>query len=278
MQPSIMDELQLQYRNLSQKEKEIADYIVQYKNTIHNINIRELAEHTHSSTSTITRFCRKINCESFVDFKIRLSREFEKPVDEDNCFSKVRNLYNDIVNSTADMIQQENIETVVNLIKKAKRVQVYGLGSSGLSALEFKYRLMRMNITIDAMTDSHMMIMSASLLQESDLVIGLSNSGRTEEVIQAMNVGKQKGATTVSITNYDHTPLTDISDISLFTPSMYRTGEQHFINSQLAIIYVLDVISMLLLADPKLQENRENTLHALYDTAKFDKANKKSPE
>ena len=270
MQRSIMDELQLQYRNLSLKEKEIADYITRFKNSIHNINIRELADQTNSSTSTITRFCRKINCESFVDFKIRLSREFEKPVDKNNCFSKVQNLYTEIVNSTADLIQQENIEKVVDLIKSANRVHVYGLGSSGLSALEFKYRLMRMNITIDAITDSHMMIMSAALLHESDLVIGLSNSGRTEEVIEAMAVGRRNGAKTVSITNYNHTPLTDISNISLFTPSMYRTGDQHFINSQLAIIYVLDVISMLLLDDRELQQNRESTLHALYDTAKHD--------
>lgn len=74
MQLSIMDELQLQYRNLSQKEKEIADYVILHKNSIQNINIRELAELTRSSTATVTRFCRKINCESFVDFKIRLGR------------------------------------------------------------------------------------------------------------------------------------------------------------------------------------------------------------
>ncbi|MEK3731989.1 MULTISPECIES: MurR/RpiR family transcriptional regulator [Paenibacillus] len=270
MQLSIMDELQLQYRNLSQKEKEIADYVILHKNSIQNINIRELAELTRSSTATVTRFCRKINCESFVDFKIRLGREIEKPVDDSSSFSKVRNLYNDIVNSTADLIQQESIEQIAALIKGAHRVQVYGLGSSGLSALEFKYRLMRMNISIDAITDSHLMIMSASLLSENDLIIGLSNSGRTQEVIDAMAVGKKNGARTVSITNYDHTPLTDISDVSLFTPSRNRAGDEHFINSQLAIIYVLDVITMLLLDDPELLHNRENTLQALYRKGKYE--------
>lgn len=276
MQLSIMDELQLQYRNLSQKEKEIADYIIRYKSSIQNINIRELAELTHSSTATVTRFCRKINCESFVDFKIRLGREIEKPVDDSSCFSKVRNLYNDIVNSTADLIQQESIEQIVALIKAAHRVQVYGLGSSGLSALEFKYRLMRMNISIDAITDSHMMIMSSSLLNENDLIIGLSNSGRTQEVIDAMTVGKKNGAKTVSITNYNHTPLTDISDVSLFTPSRNRAGDEHFINSQLAIIYVLDVITMLLLDDSELLHNRENTLQALYREGKYERLTKET--
>lgn len=270
MHQSVLDELQLQYHTLSLKEKEIADYIVQHKSSIQNINIRELADHTHSSTSTITRFCKKIHCDSFVDFKIRLSREANKPSGESNSFTQVQNIYNEIVNSTADMMHQEDFENVVQMIKTAKRVQVYGLGSSGLSALEFKYRLMRMNITIDAMTDSHMMIMSAALLGKNDLIIGLSNSGQTTEIIDALKIGKRNGVATISITNYKHTPLTDISDISLYTPSLHRMGDTQFINSQLAIIYVLDVLSMLLLNDKNLFQKRQDTLETLYENLRED--------
>lgn len=273
MHHSVLDELQLQYHKLSLKEKEIADYIVQHKSSIQNINIRELADHTHSSTSTITRFCKKIQCDSFVDFKIRLSREADKPSGDNNSFTQVQNIYNEIVNSTADMMHQEDFEKVVQMIKTANRVQVYGLGSSGLSALEFKYRLMRMNITIDAMTDSHMMIMSAALLNENDLIIGLSNSGQTTEIIDALTIGKRNGAATISITNYKHTPLTDISDISLYTPSLHRMGDTQFINSQLAIIYVLDVLSMLLLNDKNLFQKRQDTLETLYENLRADLEN-----
>lgn len=261
---SVLEELQLLYHSLSQKEKEIADYILLHKGLIQNINIRELADRTHSSTSTITRFCKKIGCESFVDFKIRLSREAEQPADHDSDLTRVNHLYHEVIRVTADMMREDDVQSVVRMIKKASRVQLYGLGSSGLSALEFKYRLMRMNIHVDAVTDSHMMIMSAALLGEGDLIIGLSNTGRTDEVIEAMSTGKKNGAHTVSITNYKDTPLTDISDITLFTPSMHRTGDQQFINSQLAIIYVLDVISMLLLHDRDFRQSREKTLHALY--------------
>ncbi|WP_054955694.1 MurR/RpiR family transcriptional regulator [Paenibacillus dakarensis] len=273
MHRSVLDELQLQYHALSQKEKEIADYIVQHKSSIQNINIRELADHTHSSTSTITRFCKKIHCESFVDFKIRLSREADKPAGNHNSFTQIQNIYNEIINSTADMMHEDDFELVVQKIKKANRVQVYGLGSSGLSALEFKYRLMRMNITIDAMTDSHMMIMSAALLNENDLIIGLSNSGQTSEIIEAMRIGKKNGAATISITNYKHTSLTDVSDISLYTPSLHRMGDTQFINSQLAIIYVLDVLSMLLLNDKTLLKKRQDTIETLYYSLNDDHQN-----
>ncbi|WP_068620251.1 MurR/RpiR family transcriptional regulator [Paenibacillus tuaregi] len=261
---SVLDQLQLNRHMLSAKEKEIAEYIIQNKNTILNINIRELALKTGSSTSTITRFCKKINCDSFVDFKIKLSREAEPPEEEASVFTKVQKLYTHVVQSTAEMVKQEQVEEVVQLIKTSRRLLVFGLGSSGLSALEFKYRLMRMNIIIDAITDSHMMLMNASLLRKNDLIIGLSNSGTTQEVIDALKVGREQGASVVGITNFDHTGLTDVSDIVLFTPSIHRNNDEHFINSQLSIIYVLDIISMLLLEDQSMLQARRNTLKALY--------------
>lgn len=264
MSSSVIDILQLEYQRFSFKEKEIADYVMCNKSSINNINIRDLAANTNASMSTITRFCRKVGCETFVDFKIRLNREVQQPRTDTNIFMKTQNIYNNIVNATAEMLDTSRIEQVVQYIKEARRIYVYGLGSSGLSGLEFKHRLTRMDIVIDAVTDSHMMIMSAALLGQDDLVIGLSNSGRTTEVSNALNAAKKRGAKIVGITNFDHTPLSEISDVCIFTPEIGRSGDVNFINSQLAIIYILDVISLLLLEDTHLLKARQQTLQALY--------------
>lgn len=261
---NVLDELQLRYQQLSAKEKEIADYIMRHKNSIHNINIRDLSERTQASMSTITRFCRKAGFSNFIDFKLSLNREIDIPRDELNFFAQTRHLYNEIIMATADMIKPQMIEEVVQQIQQARRVYVYGLGSSGLSALEFKYRLMRMNILIDAVTDSHMMMMNASLMDKQDLVIGLSNSGHTTEVNSALRIAKTNQAHIVGITNFDHTPFTETTDLCLFTPGLQRMGDIPFINSQLAIIYVLDMISMLLLQNEERLSARQRTLQALY--------------
>ncbi|MEW4372837.1 MurR/RpiR family transcriptional regulator [Paenibacillus kandeliae] len=265
---SVLDELQLQYRQLSAKEKEIADYVMRNKHSIQNINIRDLSALTHASMSTITRFCRKIGFANFVDFKINLNREAAQPRDEMNVFAQTQHIYNEIINATAEMIQPELVQQVVDRIKQARRVYVYGVGSSSLSALEFKYRLMRMNITIDAISDSHMMRMNAALMDEQDVVIGLSNSGHTDEVTFGLRTAREQGAYTIGITNFDHTPFTETIDLCLFTPGLQRVGDVQFVNSQLAIIYVLDMISMLLLEDEHMQAARQQTLDALYGTEK----------
>lgn len=266
MSSSVIDVLQLEYQRFSAKEKEIADYVMRNRQSINNINIKDLASYTNTSTSTITRFCKKVGCDTFVDFKIRLNREAQKPRNDTDFFTKTQNLYNDIINATAEMLDTARIKEVVELIKKSRRIYVYGLGSSGLSALEFKYRLTRMNLVVDTVTDSHMMKMSASLLGKDDLVIGVSNSGRTAEVSQALNQAKKRGAKVIGITNFDHTPLSEVSDICLFTPDIGRSGDVNFINSQLAIIYILDVMSLLLLEDENLLKARQRTLEALYST------------
>lgn len=264
MSSSVIDILQLEYQRFSAKEKEIADYVMRNRLSINNINIKELAAHTNTSTSTITRFCKKAGCDTFVEFKIRLNREVQKPRNDADFFTKTQHLYNDIINATAEMLDTARIEEVVNLIKISRRIYIYGLGSSGLSATEFKYRLSRMNIVVDAITDAHMMMMSASLLGSHDLVIGISNSGLTIEVGHAMEEAKKRGATIIGITNFDHTPLSEVSDICLFTPDIGRSGDVNFINSQLAIIYILDIMSLLLLDDEKLLGARQQTLKALY--------------
>ncbi|CAI6077821.1 putative HTH-type transcriptional regulator YbbH [Paenibacillus sp. JJ-100] len=264
MSSSVIDMLQLEYQRFSAKEKEIADYVMRNKSSINNMNIRDLAAYTTASMSTITRFCKKVGCSTFVDFKIRLSREVHQPRNETDIFIRTQQIHNDIINATAEMLDTDKIKQVVQYIMEARRIYVYGLGSSGLSALEFKYRLMRMDIAIDAVTDSHMMLMSASLLGKDDLVIGLSNSGRTLEVSDALKVAKKTGSTVVGITNFDHTPLSEISDLCIFTPDIGRTGDVNFINSQLAIIYILDVISLLLLDDKNLLKARQQTLRTFY--------------
>ncbi|WP_018750086.1 MurR/RpiR family transcriptional regulator [Paenibacillus sanguinis] len=264
MSPSIIDILQLEYQRFSAKEKEIANYVIRNKSSINNINIRDLAEHTNTFMSTITRFCKKVGCSTFVDFKIQLSREVQQPHPHSDFFRRAQQIHNEVINKTAEMLDTANIEQVVQYLKRARRIYVYGLGSSGLSALEFKYRLMRMDMVIDAVTDSHMMLMSAALLGEGDLVIGLSNSGRTLEVSDALREAKRRGSTIVGITNFDHTPLSDISDLCIFTPNVERSGDGNFINSQLAIIYILDIISLLLLEDTRLYKARQLTLQTLY--------------
>lgn len=266
---SVLDKIQMKYHTLSSKEKKIAKYILENKDTILNINIKDLAWKTNTSISTITRFCKKIECNGFVEFKILLNSEIEKTSKGATCFDRVERYYIQVISATTELLDQALIYKCVYIIKEARKIRLYGLGSSGLTATEFKFRLQRMGLNADAVVDPHMMLMSTALLNEDDLVIGISNSGMTEEVVNAVKEAKKKNVQVISITNHDHTPLTESSDVVLFTSSVKRMNRDQFINDQLSILYVLDVISMLLLEDEKLRTNRNKTLDALAEYHKI---------
>ncbi|MFS0784319.1 MurR/RpiR family transcriptional regulator [Bacillus sp. 1P06AnD] len=260
----VLEGIQMNYPMFSHKEKEIADYILNHKEKVLNINIKDLAAKTTASTSTITRFCKKIGVESFVEFKILLNREIKIPDQDHHTFELVNHIYNDIIHSTNDLLDHDQLNRIIELIRKSSKIMIFGLGSSGLTALELKYRLLRMGLPVDAINDPHMMLMGATLTQPNDLIFCISNSGNSLEVINAAQIARKKGAKVISITNFDHTSLTQTSDEVLFTSSLKIIDQDNFINSQLSILYIIDIMSMLLLEVPELRQNREETLQAIH--------------
>ncbi len=227
------------------------------------MNIGDLAEKTGTSPSTITRFCKKLGCQSFIEFKVLLNSRMLDHQAHQDVMNQVKSYYLETIDSTAMMISLEKLNQVVQSILTAKKICIYGVGNSGLSAMEFKYRLMRMGFIVDAMTDSHMMLMNAALCQKNDLIIAISNSGMTKEITEAAGEAKSRGAHVIAVTNHDHTPLTDVSDTILLTSNTLHLRDAHFFNNQLAIVYVIDLITMQLLEEARLEQKRKETVDVL---------------
>jgi DNA-binding MurR/RpiR family transcriptional regulator len=265
MSLGILDEIQEQYMSFSLKEKDIAKYILQKGNEIKNINITELAKVTGTSSSSITRFCKKINCDSFVDMKIKISStQQEIPLKQgEKIFDDVYNFYNKVISNTIKIIEKEKIIKVVNLIKSAQRISIYGVGSSGLTVIEMAQRLLRMGLNVTSITDSHMMLINSSVTSNVDLVIGISTSGNTKDVVNALRISKRNNGTIVSITSFADSEIAKISDTTLFVYNSSFVDNNRFVNSQFAIMYLIDVISMMLLEDETLNRKMNKTIEAI---------------
>lgn len=262
----ILCEIQRIYNSFSDKEKAIADYIMQYGDNIKNINITDLAREIGTSGATITRFAKKIGCNSFVDMKIMLgSNKPEKVVveDEDEIFSYAYQYYNEVIERTKMLIDKEVIFNVVNELKKARNIYIYGVGSSGLTGKEMMQRLLRMGFNVHCISDSHMMIINSSIITRDDLVIGLSISGETEEVVHSLRRAKENGAKIVCITSFEGSTISRYSDLRLIVYNPKFVDRSKFINSQFSAMYLLDLISMALLKDEELAKKMQITVDAI---------------
>ncbi len=261
----IIYEIQRIYNSFSDKEKSIADYIMQNRESIKNINITDLAKVIGTSGATITRFAKKIGCNSFVDMKIMLgSNRMEKVVeDDDEIFSYTYQYYNEVIERTKMLIDKRTIFKVVDELKKARSIYIYGVGSSGLTGKEMMQRLLRMGFNVHCISDSHMMIINSSIVTNNDLVIGISISGETVEVIHSLRRARENGAKTVCITSFEESSISKYSDIEFTVYNPKFIDKNKFINSQFSVMYLLDLISMVLLKDEELNKKMKITIDAI---------------
>lgn len=251
------------YSFLTKKDKHIANYILENQKNVSTWNIKDLAKLTESSNATITRFCHKLYYQSFSEFKTLVSQELQLKPAPAQLTEKITDYYNQLIYSSSQLINPLQIATLMQFIQKANKILVCGLGSSGLSAMELGNRLTRMGIAIDAITDPHMMIMSATLLDENDLLIAISNSGETDAIIQACKTAKKEKSRIFAITNRNHTSLTEIATDVLFASDNRTIVDERFINSQLPIYFILDILCYALLENEPYLINRKKTLLAL---------------
>lgn len=261
----ILDVIQERYPTFSEKEKKIALYILQNNNEINNINISKLAALTSTSSATITRFCRKIGCESFVAMKIAISSSQQdiQADNEEGIFNEVFSFYNRVIERTKKNLVAEDIEKFIEKLEGASRIFVYGVGSSGLTAMEFNQRLVRMGFNATVNTDSHLMVINSTIVKEEDLVIGISSSGSTPEVLDSLSIAKNNGARIVAITSFQASKLTELSDLSLTVYSSSFVNNHLFVNTQFALMYLIDVISMILLEDERHSQSMSHTIKAI---------------
>ena len=145
------------------------------------------------------------------------------------------------------------MDAVLDKIKGARRIYIFGVGSSGLSALELNQRLIRMGMNSVCVTDSHMMLINSSLVTQEDVVIGISVSGETTDINKAIRLAKLRGAGIIGLTSFSESELSKLSDIYLLAYNSTFVDNERFVNSQFALMYVIDILSMKLLGDDRYQ-------------------------
>lgn len=263
---NVLCEIQKSYTLFSEKEKDIADYILQSNDQIKNINITDLSRVIGVSNATITRFSKKIGCKSFVDMKIQLSAAATPKVEDlkdEGVFSDIYSFYKSTIDMTNHLIDKDMIFKFVKKIKKAKRIYICGVGSSGFTASEFALRLLRMGFNVSSITDSHMMIINSAILSKDDLIVGISLSGETNEVVQSLRIGQGNGATSVAMTSFENSSIAKFSNMKFI---LYNSGfidKERFVNSQFSAMYVVDLICSVLLRDKELKDKMQLTVDTI---------------
>lgn len=214
------------YADLTKTEKRIADYIMINMDTIMEQTISDIAAGINTSEITVSRFCKKIGYSGLQSLKIALASEMQsanEPVfcdvskDDSNedVARKVFQNINDGMSDTLKLLDFSAIEQAVNRLVEAKKIAVYGFGNSATVCRDIETRFLRFGIPVQAFSDAHQQITSAALMQDGDVVIAVSHTGATLELLESVELAKQNGATIIAITSYAKSPLVKLADITL---------------------------------------------------------------
>ncbi|MGM0904033.1 MAG: MurR/RpiR family transcriptional regulator [Bacillota bacterium] len=254
-------------------EAELANYIIAHPEEISQLSISQIAKKNHLSPATITRFCQKLSFSGFNEFKHELKRYIDlknrptktSDIKEIDYFSKLYQNHLEIIEGTFRNITYPVLQEAVSLLNAAKKVHVYGIGNSGIAAQEFKWKFFRIGVNVESITDPHQAVMDAALASEDSLIIGISVSGQTKEVIDAVKIAKQQGATILAITSEKTSELAQLADLIMNVMSKTNMHMGQNISPTLPLFLFFDLIYTELVAKDYLNriQIREKTLRAL---------------
>jgi DNA-binding MurR/RpiR family transcriptional regulator len=257
----ILDQIHVRYDDLSPTERRIADWFLQNANNATLLTISEIATHCEVSEATIFRFCRQFGTNGFREFRHILTRELaSQPVvrewngphddidiSDDICTvaQKVARANIETLYEASDKLDCDEVEKAVNALVAAKRINIYGEGSSGVIAEDAEYRLLRVGLPVQHYT-SHMAFVTSALLTPEDATIAISHSGRTREVVESQRVAKKAGAKTICITSFPGSPLAEASDIKLVITASKRLFAAESIPWRIVQLTIIDILCVRL--------------------------------
>ncbi|ANL30949.1 RpiR family transcriptional regulator protein (plasmid) [Rhizobium phaseoli] len=251
----IFSTLQEDKSRLSPSENRIAEIIVNDFEFAVNASIIELAERAEVSPPTVTRFCRRLGCESFSDFKVQLARtahigvRYLKPESKSTEPSDVAQ---DIITKAQNALfllhrslDLAAIEAAVAHIAKAEMIYAFGSGgNSSMIADELQNRLFRLGLRITASSDHSMQLMMAAAARPGDVLIGSSFSGRNMELVRAFELARQNKVKTIALTQTD-SPVAKAAEIVV--PIDLPEGNNIYrpTSTRIAYIATVDILSSL---------------------------------
>lgn len=249
---SITHKIRFSYNDMGRAEKKIADYILSHTAKSISLSISELAAACGCGDATIVRFSRRLGLGGYQELKIRLagdlsaSSQLSASIEKgDSCFRIFQKRISDISSSlynTESVLDETALEQAANAIMHAERVAVFGLGNSAAIAQDATHKFLRIGLAAQSVCDNHMQAIVASHLKRGSVAIGISHSGCSTDIVDALKLCKICGATTICVTNYNSSPIVAASDIALFTRSEETKHSILAMSSRIAQLAIFDSI------------------------------------
>ena len=245
--------------NLRPAEQRVAQAVLADPAGISESSITAVARKCQTSETTVLRFCRALGLAGYPQLRIALARaaQFEEadhragaPVTSDiaatdtlaDVVAKITYAAARAVTDTAAALDVEVLQAAIDAFTMAQRVDIYGVGASALVGEHLHQKLHRIGLVSFVWSEGHLAVASAGLFSPGDVAIGISHTGTTIDTIDALRVAQRRGATTISVTNYEMSPIAAVSELVLTTVARETTFSAGVMSSRIAQFALVDCL------------------------------------
>lgn len=235
----------------SNNEAIVAKFLLNYQGDFRTLKAQDIMNECFVSLATVTRLSKTAGLHGFNEMKIYLHQENEITISENKKYQgkDILDYYTDLsisLKQTFDMIDEELINTVVDVLTSAKTINLHAMGGTNYVTADFYNKLVRLNMKVSNFSDYHIQTVVAKNSDAHTASLGVSYSGKTIEVLDSLNLSKKSGATTILITS-DTNLSYDFIDHVITLPRSDSLFRSTSLASRIDILAVLDIIYIKLL-------------------------------
>lgn len=263
MEDNLFATIRSRFNTLSESQKNIADFILSNKSETVRMTINELSQKCNVSEPTVIRFINKLDYSSYKTFRLDMAGELSKEThtssqngikiedgyqnieaydDIDTVKQKVVYSVGCAVNDLNNIINIDDLKIAVNLIYEANSILFYGSGGSSVIAMDAYHKFMRIGKNVSYDLNAHFSLIKICHLNQNDVVVLISHTGESKEVLQCAENAKKSGCKIIGITSYLNSDLAKISDVALFSSTYDLKYYTDAMVSRLIQLVILDMI------------------------------------
>ncbi|GAA1425206.1 MurR/RpiR family transcriptional regulator [Streptomyces thermospinosisporus] len=252
--------IQSELPRLTASLRKVAEHVLADPAALAHTSAADLGRRTGTSQATVTRFCQALGLDSYQALLLELAREQgqltqESPARDrplgpdigpddglDHVIEVIAQADLRALRATVERLDREALDRAAHALVKARRIDFYGVGASGVLAREAEARLFGIGCPARGWTEVHAAETSASLLTPADVAVALSHSGNTREVLGPLHLAAERGATTVAITSDPRSPAAQAASIHLVSTSGETSFRHGGFGARHSVLLIIDCL------------------------------------
>ena len=263
--------LQQRQGQLTRSGHAVADYLLQHADEAQYLSISSLARECNVAEATVFRFCRALGFDGYHEMRIALAqanatgtmssqRELQPGASTETLFENASARLFNAINGTQNALSAEAVDEAARMLREAKQVFCFGQGGSMLLANDICARFASLSTKFRTSGDSHLQLLTASLMNEADVVLFVSYSGATRDMMETLRTAKAAGAKIILLTHYEDSPGASLADVVLRCGAQESPLDSGSIPIKVAVLYVGEVLVLRYILDSPEQANTAQEL------------------